>query len=136
MAGLFGRVATQSCFALGPATTSLWWRSPACGSPCPRSARRIKGVALIRLPASGRCTFPGTRKAGGAKIGTVLAPRDRGSRDRHSACRRDFSNSVVCINIRSTDPNPLPLGQGRGDVLRWVGLFVLLQSPSHGESKA
>jgi hypothetical protein len=32
----------------------LWWRSPTCGSPCPRPARRLRGATLSRLPDSVR----------------------------------------------------------------------------------
>lgn len=43
LAGPFVRCAPLSCCADGPVTTSLSWRSPACGSPCTPPASASQG---------------------------------------------------------------------------------------------
>jgi hypothetical protein len=51
--GCSHRYAPLSCFADGPARTSMCGRSPACASPlCSPGTGEIKGVALFRLTDS------------------------------------------------------------------------------------
>ena len=86
----------------------LWWRSPTCGSPCPRPARRLRGVTLSRLPRSRafcprlRCRVPAAMQIPTNPGGHLILAAAPPSREAASALLRPFFFRSQCstFNIR------------------------------------
>jgi hypothetical protein len=147
MAGPFVRVAAQSCFAIGPATTS-WWRSPACGSPCTRPApanqRRAAKHTLNVQWRSGPRIFSGVRAARAdirstrwkaaltqlaSRTPSVATSCRNPSREYDTLCRSHQGPTWLLLTPPTTcNANPYPSAQPlyRGSILRRAGPFVAL----------
>ena len=103
MAGPFVRGASAPA-SLPTANTSLYWRSPTCGSPCPRPARRVRGVTLITSRTAVRCHVP---VANGARM-TVPSTTPSLETSYHGCASTEprFAASDSCVAIwRSTFSN-------------------------------